>query len=60
MEDEEHSFLRERIYVQTEMDFKNDEDFGELFEKPAKVVLLTKKEVNLQNDRVETKPVTLV
>lgn len=54
MEDEEHSFLRERVFVQTEMDFRNDEDFGELFKKPAKVILLTKKEVNLQNDRTKT------
>ncbi len=44
MEDEEYNYKREATFVQTEIDFHNDEDFGELFRKEAKIIVTIKKE----------------
>ncbi len=53
----EYEYKREQAFVQAELDFHNDEDYGELFRKPARVELLTKIK---EDDRIETKPKSLV
>lgn len=55
MEDIEYDYKREQAFVQAELDFHNDEEYGELFRKPARVELLTKIK---EDDRIETKPIT--
>ena len=49
MEDEEYDYKREKAFIQAELDFHNDEEFGELFRKEAKIILkVEEKSVNLQ------------
>ncbi len=53
--DEEYDYKREKALIQAEIDFKHDEEFGELFRKEAKIVLsIEEKSVNLQDDKTRT------
>lgn len=39
-EDIERDYMKEKAYIQAELDFHNDEEFGELFRKKAKIVII--------------------